>query len=165
MSRANVRWFFVAVMIFLPLQYSLVGLAGVWEGEPWPALVLPAFQAPTVDGEGAVTDMRSSFVATFGDGQRVAVPTEVVLKNIPPSHRTSVLSEQCQPASLSGAADTERCRQPAVRRWLRAHLSQAYPDRTPQRLDVVWTELRYTLGSGALKATPRDTLTLTFDAS
>lgn len=44
MSTKNVRKFFIAVLIFLPLQYILVGIVGYYKAEPWPAFVFPGFK-------------------------------------------------------------------------------------------------------------------------
>lgn len=49
MKDDTVRNIFIAVMIFLPLQYGIVGLAGYYNlSEPWPAFVFPGFKTVNV---------------------------------------------------------------------------------------------------------------------
>ncbi|MDX1640088.1 MAG: hypothetical protein R3220_00220 [Balneolaceae bacterium] len=44
MSKKAVRKIFIFVLIFLPLQYILVGVVGYYKEEPWPAFVFPGFK-------------------------------------------------------------------------------------------------------------------------
>lgn len=44
MSKKNVRKMFISVLIFLPIQYILVGIIGYYKAEPWPAFVFPGFK-------------------------------------------------------------------------------------------------------------------------
>lgn len=44
MDKKNVRQLFIAIMIFLPLQYGVVGIVGELHSEPWPAFTLPGFK-------------------------------------------------------------------------------------------------------------------------
>jgi hypothetical protein len=51
MSKKAVRNLFIGAMIFLPLQYAVVGLVGLYDAEPWPAFVFPGFKSvPVFDG-------------------------------------------------------------------------------------------------------------------
>lgn len=164
MSRANVRRLFIGVLVLLPAQYALVGVVGAWKSEPWPALIMPAFQASDLDADGALTDVKPELTATFASGERVAVPVRGLLQALPPSHHPAFLAKQCRPAALSGTAATEQCRRPAVRRWLQERVASQFLGRTVRRLDVTWTRLRYTPGTATLRTMPLDTLTLDFGA-
>lgn len=44
MSAKNVRKIFISILIFLPLQYIVVGIVGYYKAEPWPAFVFPGFK-------------------------------------------------------------------------------------------------------------------------
>ena len=44
MSQNKVRKIFICTLIFLPLQYVLVGIIGQHNAEPWPAFILPGFK-------------------------------------------------------------------------------------------------------------------------
>jgi len=43
MNKKTIRRLFIGVMIFLPLQYIMVGFVGLYDAEPWPAFVFPVF--------------------------------------------------------------------------------------------------------------------------
>ncbi len=45
MTKKTVRTIFIAVMIWLPLQYGIVGIVGYYHSEPWPAFVFPGFKS------------------------------------------------------------------------------------------------------------------------
>ncbi len=44
MSEEKVRKIFISVLIFLPLQYIIVGIVGHSDAEQWPAFVFPGFK-------------------------------------------------------------------------------------------------------------------------
>jgi hypothetical protein len=44
MSAKYARNIFISILIFLPLQYILVGIVGYYKAEPWPAFVFPGFK-------------------------------------------------------------------------------------------------------------------------
>lgn len=44
MSEKTVRKIFIVILIFLPLQYIMVGVLGYYKAEPWPAFVFPGFK-------------------------------------------------------------------------------------------------------------------------
>lgn len=44
MSEKTVRKIFIVILIFLPLQYIMVGILGYYKAEPWPAFVFPGFK-------------------------------------------------------------------------------------------------------------------------
>lgn len=44
MSVKTVRRVFIFILIFLPLQYIVVGIVGYYYAEPWPAFVFPGFK-------------------------------------------------------------------------------------------------------------------------
>lgn len=45
-------YLFIALFIFLVIQYGLVGIIGVTDREPWPAFVFPGFKSVYVYDEG-----------------------------------------------------------------------------------------------------------------
>ncbi|WP_340104845.1 hypothetical protein [Rhodohalobacter sp. 8-1] len=42
---------FIFVLIYLPLQYAVVGIVGLKSSEPWPAFVFPGFKSVYVYGD------------------------------------------------------------------------------------------------------------------
>ena len=51
LSVKTIKRLFVIVLIFLPLQYTLVGVVGLSSSEPWPAFVFPGFKSVYVYGD------------------------------------------------------------------------------------------------------------------
>lgn len=44
-KKGKIRKLFVVLLLFLPLQYGLVGIIGELHSEPWPAFVFPGFKS------------------------------------------------------------------------------------------------------------------------
>lgn len=44
MKRKSIKGVFLFFIIYLPLQYGLVGIVGFYQSEPWPAFVFPGFK-------------------------------------------------------------------------------------------------------------------------
>ncbi len=163
MKRSSVRRLFVVVLVALPVQYALVGVVGLRESEPWPAVVMPGFKS-VYDGQDTLAvpgyQLEVVFADPSADGPaREAVPVGRLLAPLPASHYPAFLSHQCRPARRSGTAATERCRRPAARRWFAQRLDALYPERDARRLDVIWGRYYRTPGAPTRYA-PRDTLSL-----
>ncbi len=52
MNRKAVRTLFICILIYLPLQYAVVGIVGYYDAEPWPAFVFPGFKSVHVYDDG-----------------------------------------------------------------------------------------------------------------
>ncbi len=52
MKSKTIRAIFITVMIWLPVQYGIVGIVGYYQSEPWPAFVFPGFKSVYVYNEG-----------------------------------------------------------------------------------------------------------------
>lgn len=62
MKNSRVRNLFIAVMIFLPLQYAAVGIVGELHSEPWPAFTLPGFKNVYVSENDLIQIEQKRFV-------------------------------------------------------------------------------------------------------
>jgi hypothetical protein len=58
MNKKTIRKLFVGVMIFLPLQYAVVGIVGLQDAEPWPAFVFPGFKSVPVFDDAFETEQK-----------------------------------------------------------------------------------------------------------
>jgi len=167
MTSRSIRRIFTAVLILLPIQYALVGIIEHYHSEPWPALVLPAFQS-VWDQESAITVDHATLEATFSDGRRVPIPSDALLVDLPASQHLGFFRMQCQPASLSGTTRTERCTRTDAASWMRKRIDSMYPDRSVRRLDVIWKRSMYPPPRSAERTSPSvhtvplDTLSLTW---
>jgi len=159
-SKDNVRRLFIAVLAILPLQYGLVGLTGLlgWM-EPWPAVVLPGFKG-VADRLEHFELQQAVLEAYFTDSTTTYVPVNDLFESIPSSHHLGVLRRQFRPASMSGTSETEQALHPEIRSWLSDRLARLYPERTTERLDVVWFQIRFSPTGVLSDATPIDTLRL-----
>lgn len=50
LSAKCVKRLFIVILIFLPMQYIVVGVVGFYSSEPWPAFVFPGFKSVYVYG-------------------------------------------------------------------------------------------------------------------
>lgn len=58
MNKKTIRKLFIGVMLFLPLQFAVVGVVGLYDAEPWPAFVFPGFKSVHVFGETYKTEQK-----------------------------------------------------------------------------------------------------------
>lgn len=160
LNTRNVRRLFAAVLVLLPLHYGLVGLTSLadWP-EPWPAVVLPAFQS-VWDREEHIEMPQAALEVRFADGSMDVAPVAAVFRPLPASHHLGILRRQYTPYSMSGTTRTEQGLRPGARRWLRARIASIYGDRPLDRIDVVWYRVRYGTDGAFLFASPVDTLIL-----
>lgn len=66
MQRKQVRTLFIAIFIFLPIQYVFVGIVGYYYSEPWPAFVFPGFKNAFIDQDDYEID-RTLFLISSED--------------------------------------------------------------------------------------------------
>lgn len=71
MSTNTVRRIFISILIFLPLQYILVGIVGYYKAEPWPAFVFPGFKN-VYDTEQTYQIYKTKFEIYNRSGEQVA---------------------------------------------------------------------------------------------
>ncbi len=153
-SPQSVRRLVMSVMVVLVLQYALVGIVGVVLREPWPTLVLPAFQ-DVWDGDDELAVPRARIIAVSSDSTRFEVPFDAIWSTIPASQRAGFLREQCRPQALSGTTRTERCTLPEARAWMHGQLQDRYPLHQVDRLDVVWEEVFFNVNERTTAQAPR----------
>lgn len=162
MSRSSTPHIRAFALLFLCVQYAIVGIVGWHASEPWPAVVLPGFKS-VYEEDGVVTVQAPRFIAHLSEGDTAFVPTSVVLAPLPRSHHASFLRAQCRPASLSGTARTEACRHPEGAAWLVERVQAHVRDRLVARVDIVWERVEIRRGGGRgiiTHRTPLNTLTV-----
>lgn len=153
-SPQSVRRLVISVMVVLVFQYALVGIVGVVLREPWPTLVLPAFQN-VWDSDDELAVPRARLVAVSSDSTRFEIPFDAVWSTIPASQQAGFLREQCRPQALSGTPRTERCTLPEARAWMSKQLQDRYPQHQIERLDVVWEEVFFNVNKRTTAQAPR----------
>ena len=104
MNKRSVIRLFIAVMIFMLIQYAVVGIVGELHSEPWPAFVLPGFKNVYVSGDDLFQIEQKRFVIEINGQPQVEelrpqeLFPELPLSQVPGFMRTH----------FSGRSDLER---------------------------------------------------------
>lgn len=169
-ERKAVKILFIIALIALPLHYIVI----LWQGEPWPAVVLPSFRKVPADSGRHVTFQKPQITVYFTDSSVASVSRSQFLKQARPSFRSSIMNKNFRPLDpafhksggkeLRTEADAvARARLPEAVEWIRRRLSVLYPNKTPVQLRVVWKETTYEGGEKGFSITsvePTDTLNI-----
>ncbi|MEX0661974.1 MAG: hypothetical protein WD381_00945 [Balneolaceae bacterium] len=68
MKRKTVKRVFLFFIIYLPIQYGLVGIVGYYHSEPWPSFVFPGFKNVYVyDGGYEIQQIEFELTDSAGD--------------------------------------------------------------------------------------------------
>lgn len=74
MSAKTVKRIFLFFLIYLPLQYAVIGIVGYYDTEPWPTFAFPGFKNVYVfDGLYEIPDYQ--FELTDENNDRIAILT------------------------------------------------------------------------------------------
>ncbi|MCC5940942.1 MAG: hypothetical protein JJU37_05315 [Balneolaceae bacterium] len=144
MSRKTVRTLFIALLIYLPLQYAVVGIVGYYDAEPWPAFVFPGFKSVYVYDDGfeitrTVFDVETVHRQRSHDMSPQVLFPEIPLSQIPGFVRTHFSDdESVQNISEDGKA------------WLRSNAADI-AGFTPNAMHIIeLTEYYRQTGDGAV---------------
>ena len=99
MNRFYIRFTFIVIMIFLPLQYVLVGIVGNQRSEPWPTFVFPGFKS-IYHSKDATTIEAPIFEIFDKDGNEYELKPAEVLRGIPLSHHSAIMRYQFKRYSI-----------------------------------------------------------------
>ncbi|HLR90737.1 MAG TPA: hypothetical protein VK040_07240 [Balneolaceae bacterium] len=86
MDRKIVKRIFILTILYLILQYGVVGLAGYYHSEPWPAFVFPGFRSVLDFEEGFEISRYELYFIQAGGDTTVITPAELFY-GIPDSQR------------------------------------------------------------------------------
>ena len=161
------RWIplvFALVVVLLPTQYWFAR-ANPW-GEPYPALLMPAFDGTQTDRHGRVSGESVAIVVSFGDGTTESVPLRTLLAAAPSSHIIAMaqialkpkpsppVDRPTSPSSLREllkryvvpglplrAARIQYWSEPhpLTVEWLRTRMRELFPGRRAMRVTVDWS--------------------------
>ncbi|MCC5908493.1 MAG: hypothetical protein JJU13_19905 [Balneolaceae bacterium] len=125
-----VKLIFIVVMIWLPLQYGIVGIVGYYHSEPWPAFVFPGFKSVHVFEEGFEIG-QTRFEVYREDGEElISLQPQQLFSEIPLSQVPGFMRAHFH--------DDESIREISAegRFWLRFQVQQA-AGIEPNAMDVV----------------------------
>lgn len=145
MKRSKVKkifWFFI---LFLPLQYAAVGVIGLLQSEPWPALVLPAFKSVYEQEDNILLKNAQFYLIDEETGNRFQVATTVLFRNIQQSQRLGFLKTNFGVSKKDNFGKK-------TKRWLRFKINSLFPYRNPDALRVVWVGKRYVYSKSGVQS-------------
>jgi hypothetical protein len=94
MTKKGIRRLFIGVMIFLPLQYAVVGIVGFYDAEPWPAFVFPGFKSvPVMNGAFETEQKVFELVSDDDLSDKLQVTPAELFTDIPVSQLSGFLRE------------------------------------------------------------------------
>lgn len=112
-SASTIKRIFLFFLIFLPLQYAVVGIVGYYSSEPWPAFVFPGFKNVYVYGDSyQINQFIVEVESTEGAVVREFTPQQFFYE-IPNSQVAGFLRSNLDDAEDFEAFDTE------TRNWFR----------------------------------------------
>jgi hypothetical protein len=158
----RISFLFAIMAVLLPIQFWFAHTNP--RGEPYPALVLPAFTGTPSDERGLASGESVGITVRFRDGSAEPVPLRTLLGKAPSSHIMAMAHVALKPKPPLPAerAPSSRLRDllkryvvpglalSAVRRyywsgvdpdtvaWLRTRVGQLFPGRTPALVMVAW---------------------------
>lgn len=135
MPISRIRNIFIFFIVFLPLQYAMVGILGHFHSEPWPAFVFPGFKN-VYDGERGITVNVPELSVTFADSTKVPVPVHELLADAPVSHHKAIMSSRFNSDAIN-EIDSE------IKSWIHARLSAFTGSSDIVLFSVVWEEVSY----------------------
>ncbi len=137
MSRYYIRLIFIGILIFLPLQYALVGIIGAHRSEPWPAFVFPGFKN-VFHAEESVTISSATFVALDSAGNQFELEPADILKGIPVSHHGAIMRYQFKRYTIDRDSNTKFVSDEGWE-WFQNQIHKNNPQITPlKELYVEW---------------------------
>lgn len=83
MKKNRIRKLFIGLLIYLPLQYAVVGIVGYYDAEPWPAFVFPGFKSVYVYDDGFEITRTIFDVETLHRQRSHDMPPQELFPDIP----------------------------------------------------------------------------------
>lgn len=127
-------------ILFLPLQYALVGLSDSLKSEPWPALVLPAFKNAFGPQKQISIHQVELFVKDNKTGKQKEIDPAELFPDVPKSQLSGFLQLHFSDSSKIAAFNRQ------TKEWLKDKLDQLKPAAHYQSLIVREVEKNYQPG-------------------
>ncbi|MEX0771567.1 MAG: hypothetical protein WD038_00265 [Balneolales bacterium] len=137
MPSSRIRNIFIFFLIYLPVQYGVVGILGYYHTEPWPAFVFPGFKS-IYDGEQGITVSSPQLTVTFADSSNKTVRVQDLLADAPFSHHRAIMSAQFSPQAIEDIDS-------GTKAWIYARLTSIAEKSNVLHFAVEWKETSYHL--------------------
>lgn len=135
LSRKTVKRIFLFFIFYLPVQYLMIGIAGVLLSEPWPAFALPGFKKVyTTEDQAQVIKPFFYTELVNQPGEYMQISEFQLFNGIQTSQLQGFLRTHfSEPEEYSSKA----------KQWLRQQIEQEYPDMKSTELRIVWKRTIY----------------------
>lgn len=160
----KIRILFLSILLIFPFQLLFVYLFG----EPYPALMMPAFAGTEgAKADGSFESTQTDIIIHFNDGLTEHVAPQTLLAEIPDSHHGAIMrmmfrptdERQAPPDDVWGASELERFiktqiipgyvikqqrgvfepeAHPDTKQWLSQRIHELYPHRTPDAIEFIY---------------------------
>ncbi|NBC64405.1 MAG: hypothetical protein GVY07_01920 [Bacteroidetes bacterium] len=156
MKPKTVKRIFLFFIIYLPIQYALVGVIGLNNSEPWPAFVFPGFKSVfATEGNVEIDEARLFAVKDNDPHKRTEIAPSNLFEGLPASQLQGFLrSNFNKQKEFSDEA----------KQWMRDQLERLYPGQSFSSLNVEWGVVTYRQEGNSVSLNNRET-TETFTIS
>jgi hypothetical protein len=144
MKPKTIRTIFIAFLIWLPVQYGLVGVAGVIHSEPWPAFVFPGFKSVYVYESGFEIDQTFFEIYIHEQSEPVVVLPYQLFPELPRSQISGFMRTHFKDPESIDLLSSEG------RSWL-FRQAQMATGKQPAWLEIVDTKTFYSSGMQELQ--------------
>lgn len=141
MQPRTVKKIFIFFLIYLPLQYGLVGVGSLMKTEPWPAFVLPAFKSVFTTDQTLAVDQLQLYMKDNKNDRLIEIAPDDLFADIPRSQRQGFFRTHLRDSAAAAAWSDD------ARRWIAARLPSTAVTGPYQSLRVRWVR-RYYRASG-----------------
>lgn len=136
-NEKSIKKVFVFFLVYLPLQYAMVGVVGVLLSEPWPTFTLPGFKN-VFTTERQTKVVKPHFYVKMnnrsGDYKEIQVSEHKLFDGLLESQMQGFIRTHfSEPQSFSRNAQ----------QWLKDRVEQLYPESESTELRVVWKEVLF----------------------
>jgi hypothetical protein len=132
MNKKTAKNIMIFFLVFLPLQYAIVGAVGVWKSEPWPAFVMPAFKSVFGTGDTITVSELKFYLEDEKNDELTEIQAEIIFDGI--------VQSQLQGFFRTHFSDFETAARygPETKTWLKKRIDKAYPSFNANRLHLRW---------------------------
>ncbi|MEX0780788.1 MAG: hypothetical protein WD491_01205 [Balneolales bacterium] len=142
MPYSRIRNIFIFFLIFLPVQYGVVGILGHYHTEPWPAFVFPGFKN-VYDGEKGISFSVPQLSVILADSSKKDVRVQDLLNDAPYSHHKAIMNARFNSGALEDM-DLE------TKAWLYTRLISITKKTEISYFTVEWNKMIHKLDDGKL---------------
>ena len=122
-STIKIRILFLSILLIFPFQLLFV----YFFGEPYPALMMPAFAGTEgAKADGSFESTQTDILVHFTDGQTEQISQQTLLADIPDSHHGAIMRMMFRPNEERQAPPDDAWGDNALERFIKTHIVPGY---------------------------------------